>query len=68
MVQGSVKMFNQEKGYGYITPDEGGPDVFVHYTAVVGTGYRNLEAGQQVEYEVVPGPKGPTAASVRVIG
>ncbi len=68
MPVGTVKWFSPEKGYGFITPDDGGKDVFVHYTAIVGTGYRNLQEGQRVEYEVTQGQKGPQAANVRVIG
>lgn len=63
-----MKWFSPEKGYGFITPEDGGKDVFVHYTAIVGTGYRNLQEGQKVEYEVTQGQKGPQAANVRVIG
>ncbi len=68
MPVGTVKWFSPEKGYGFITPDDGGKDVFVHYTAIVGTGYRNLQEGQRVEYEVTQGQKGPQAVNVRVIG
>ncbi|MCS7173822.1 MAG: cold-shock protein [Armatimonadetes bacterium] len=68
MPVGTVKWFSPEKGYGFITPEDGGKDVFVHYTAIVGTGYRNLQEGQKVEYEVTQGQKGPQAANVRVIG
>ncbi len=68
MPVGTVKWFSPEKGYGFITPEDGGKDVFVHYSAIVGTGYRNLQEGQKVEYEVTQGQKGPQAANVRVIG
>nr|WP_240150529.1 cold shock domain-containing protein [Streptomyces sp. SID7805] len=61
---GTVKWFNAEKGYGFIAPDIPGPDVFVHYSAIVGTGYRTLTEGERVEYQVVQGPKGPQAANV----
>ncbi len=61
---GTVKWFNSEKGYGFIAPDIPGPDVFVHYSAIVGTGYRTLTEGERVEYQVVQGPKGPQAANV----
>jgi CspA family cold shock protein len=64
MAQGTVKWFNSEKGYGFIE-QEGGPDLFVHYSAIVGSGYRSLEDGQSVEFEVVQGPKGPQADQVR---
>jgi CspA family cold shock protein len=65
---GTVKWFSAEKGYGFITPDEGGKDVFVHYSAIQAEGYRSLNEGQKVEYEVVQGQKGPQAAIVRVRG
>jgi cold shock protein len=66
MAQGTVKWFNSEKGFGFIAPDEGGPDVFVHYSAIEASGFRELTEDQQVTYEVTQGPKGPQAASVRV--
>jgi CspA family cold shock protein len=66
MAQGTVKWFNSEKGYGFIE-QEGGPDLFVHYSAIQGSGYRSLEDGQAVEFEVVQGPKGPQADQVRKI-
>ena len=65
MASGTVKWFNGEKGFCFITQDSGGPDVFVHFSAIVGTGYRNLEEGQKVEFEVNQGPKGLQAANVR---
>ncbi|MCM2391362.1 cold-shock protein [Streptomyces albipurpureus] len=65
-VQGNVKWFNGEKGFGFISQDEG-PDVFVHFSEIQGTGYRQLEEAQRVEFELVQGPKGPQAGSVRVI-
>ncbi|MDQ7821120.1 MAG: cold-shock protein [Armatimonadota bacterium] len=68
MATGTVKWFNAEKGYGFITPDDGGRDLFVHYTGIEGTGYRTLTEGQKVEYEPVQGQKGPQATKVRVIG
>ncbi|MQA02046.1 MAG: cold-shock protein [Streptosporangiales bacterium] len=64
MVQGTVKWFNAEKGYGFITPDEGGNDVFVHYSAITTRGYRTLEQDQRVEFETVQGPKGLQADQV----
>ncbi|MDQ7857770.1 MAG: cold-shock protein [Armatimonadota bacterium] len=64
---GTVKWFSAEKGYGFITPDEGGKDVFVHYSAIQAEGYRSLNEGQKVEYEVVQGQKGPQAANVKVM-
>jgi CspA family cold shock protein len=65
MPMGTVKWFSAEKGYGFITPDEGGKDVFVHYSAIQAEGYRSLNEGQKVEYEVVQGQKGPQAANVK---
>jgi CspA family cold shock protein len=62
-----VKWFNPDKGFGFITQD-GGPDVFVHFSAIEGSGYRNLEENDKVEFEVTQGPKGPNAANVRKIG
>ncbi|WP_395640171.1 cold-shock protein [Pseudolysinimonas sp.] len=64
MAQGTVKWFNAEKGFGFITVD-GGEDVFVHYSAIEMTGYKVLEEGQAVVFEVGTGPKGPQAESVR---
>jgi CspA family cold shock protein len=63
---GKVKWFNNSKGYGFIE-SEGGKDVFVHFSAIQGSGYRSLEEGQSVEFEVTQGAKGPQAANVRVI-
>jgi CspA family cold shock protein len=65
-IQGTVKWFNGNKGYGFISR-EGGDDVFVHFSAIQGEGYRNLEEGQRVEFSVTKGPKGPQAESVRVV-
>ncbi|MEO5876737.1 MAG: cold-shock protein [Streptosporangiaceae bacterium] len=67
MAQGTVKWFNGEKGFGFISQDEGGPDVFVHFSAIQGTGFRNLEEDQRVEFEITQGPKGPQAENVRGI-
>jgi CspA family cold shock protein len=67
MTQGTVKWFNGEKGFGFITPDGGAADVFVHFSAIVADGYRSLDENQRVEFEVTQGPKGPQAANVRVI-
>jgi CspA family cold shock protein len=66
MAQGTVKWFNAEKGYGFIAED-GGPDVFVHYSAIEGTGYKSLEEGDRVEFEVSQGQKGPQADAVRKV-
>jgi CspA family cold shock protein len=67
MATGTVKWFNGEKGYGFIAQDGGGPDVFVHFSAIEGTGYRNLEENQPVEFEIQQGPKGPQAEKVRAL-
>ncbi|WDM02882.1 cold-shock protein [Alicyclobacillus cycloheptanicus] len=64
-VQGTVKWFNAEKGYGFIAGEDGN-DLFVHYSAIDGSGYRSLEEGQRVTYEVVQGPKGSQAGNVVV--
>ena len=66
MAQGTVKWFNNEKGYGFIAVD-GGQDVFVHYSAIQADGYRSLDEGQRVEFEVGQGQKGPQATGVRAI-
>ncbi|MER7003155.1 cold-shock protein [Dactylosporangium sp. NPDC000555] len=65
MASGTVKWFNSEKGFGFIQQDDGGADVFVHYSAIASTGYRELAEGQKVEYEVTQGQKGPQAENVR---
>lgn len=62
-MQGTVKWFNSEKGYGFIQV-EGGNDVFVHYTAILGEGFRTLEEGQRVQFDIVEGQRGPQAANV----
>ena len=67
MAQGSVKWFNAEKGFGFIAQDGGGPDVFVHYSAIESSGYRSLDEGQRAEFEVNQGQKGPQADKVRAI-
>ncbi|WP_046778569.1 cold-shock protein [Streptomyces yangpuensis] len=67
MAQGTVKWFNGEKGFGFISPDEGGADVFVHFSAIVGNGYRNLDENQRVEFEIQQGQRGPQAANVKAL-
>jgi CspA family cold shock protein len=67
MTQGTVKWFNADKGYGFIQVEGGGPDVFVHFSAIAGGGYRSLEEGQKVEFDTTQGQKGPQAENVRVI-
>jgi cold shock protein len=64
MPQGTVKWFNEEKGYGFIEPDDGSDDVFVHYSGIEGSGFRSLNEGAKVSYEVSQGQKGPQAANV----
>ena len=66
MAQGTVKWFNGDKGYGFIAQD-GGADVFVHYSEIQGAGFRNLEEGQRVEFELGQGAKGPQATAVRAV-
>jgi CspA family cold shock protein len=67
MTTGTVKWFNAEKGFGFITPDGGGPDVFAHYSAIASSGYRSLEENQKVEFEITQGQKGPQASDIRTI-
>jgi CspA family cold shock protein len=64
MQKGTVKWFNDAKGFGFITQEGGGPDLFVHHTAIVSEGFRSLTEGEQVQFEVVKGPKGLQAANV----
>lgn len=67
MANGTVKWFSDQKGYGFITPDEGGKDLFVHQSAIDANGFRSLAEGAKVSYDVVEGPKGPAAANVRAL-
>ena len=68
MANGTVKWFNDAKGYGFITPDEGGKDLFVHFSAIQGSGFKSLTEGAKVEYEATQGDKGPQAANVNLLG
>lgn len=67
MAQGTVKWFNAEKGFGFISQDNGGDDVFVHYSAIEGNGFRTLEEDQRVEFEIGHGQKGPHAQQVQIV-
>lgn len=67
MAQGTVKWFNGEKGFGFITPDDGGKDLFVHYSEIGGSGFRSLDENQRVQFNVEQGNKGPQAVGVTIL-
>ena len=67
MATGTVKWFNDAKGFGFITPEDGGKDLFAHFSAIQGNGFKNLNEGQKVEFEVEQGPKGPQASNLTVV-
>jgi CspA family cold shock protein len=67
MATGTVKWFSEDKGFGFITPDEGSKDLFVHHTGIAGDGFKSLAEGQKVEFDEEPGDKGPKAVNVRAL-
>lgn len=67
MITGTVKWFNESKGFGFITPADGGKDVFVHFSAIQGSGFKTLAEGQQVSFEIEQGQKGPAAVNVKAV-